>query len=353
MRVVLKVTVCMLTCVLGFGLSYASGQTANPESKEPSVKVIQEFAAIEVPETNFDFGKILEGAEVSHDFIVRNTGKSPLQIKKVQANCECIKTEYDQVVQPGAQGKISIKIDSRGRGGSFFKFILVSSNDPIQPQLRLQLKGLIQPLISMQPGNLISFEGVSGTVQAKAIDLKATSVKLFHIARTETNIPNKITYEVEPISDGKHYRLKVMNKTEAGIYNGFIKLFTDLPDNPEVIVEVKGKIRDVISVLPPKVLLGKIPSEDRIRFAEVQVRTNLDKPFKITKLSYDEQLISVEQKALPDNVGYSLLLSPKLENIKVQDRLTEGARQHTVVSIQTDARPDKTYQVNVQLINLK
>ncbi|MHC1743729.1 MAG: hypothetical protein AB9873_11945 [Syntrophobacteraceae bacterium] len=39
--------------------------------------------ALEVPETEFDFGKVSEDKLLIHDFKVRNVGKSVLKIKKV------------------------------------------------------------------------------------------------------------------------------------------------------------------------------------------------------------------------------------------------------------------------------
>jgi len=41
--------------------------------------------SIQVKESEFNFGKILEGTpEIEHEFIVRNTGKEVLKIERVQ-----------------------------------------------------------------------------------------------------------------------------------------------------------------------------------------------------------------------------------------------------------------------------
>lgn len=398
MKKTLKIAVCMLTCIAWLGASPASGQTAGAESKKPEVKVLQEFAAIELPETSFDFGEILEGTEVKHDFLVKNTGTSPLQVRNVVTNCDCIKTEYDSEVAPGKQGKISVKVDSRGYGGAFLKFINVSSNDPIRPQLRLNLKGMVQPLVTLEPGNLISFDGVAGRMVAKTVDLKSTTVKVFRITRMETDLKDAISYKLEPVAEGKHYRLTVENKLAEGIYDGFIKLVTDLPEKPEIKIVVKGKIKPIIAILPPRVLLGKMPSEKQERVAEVQVRNNLDKPFKITKLSFDDKLIKVDKKTLPNDAGYSLLLRAQLADLKAREDKSnvsdqqekskpgqpakssaaaqkakgsppvqqeksgmkaqmEGKpvldRKQTLLTIQTDADPEKTYEVRVEIVYQK
>jgi hypothetical protein len=36
------------------------------------------------PETTFNFSPVLEGTEISHDFVVRNTGSAVLEISKVK-----------------------------------------------------------------------------------------------------------------------------------------------------------------------------------------------------------------------------------------------------------------------------
>jgi hypothetical protein len=37
-----------------------------------------------VPETRYKFGPVLEGTEITHDFIVQNKGAAPLKIEKVR-----------------------------------------------------------------------------------------------------------------------------------------------------------------------------------------------------------------------------------------------------------------------------
>jgi len=39
--------------------------------------------SLSLPSTSYDFGEVMEGAVVEHDFIVRNTGNATLEIRKV------------------------------------------------------------------------------------------------------------------------------------------------------------------------------------------------------------------------------------------------------------------------------
>lgn len=40
--------------------------------------------SLQLKETNYDFGEVEEGAVVSHDFELRNTGSDPLEIIEVR-----------------------------------------------------------------------------------------------------------------------------------------------------------------------------------------------------------------------------------------------------------------------------
>lgn len=53
-----------------------------PQSKETESK--EGAGELQFPETVYDFGEVAEGAEVEHDFIVKNVGKTEVQIEQVR-----------------------------------------------------------------------------------------------------------------------------------------------------------------------------------------------------------------------------------------------------------------------------
>ncbi len=59
--------------ILGFhGCSFAAAEFGT--AAKPSMSI---------PVTGFDFGEVVEGAEVTHEFIVKNSGNATLEIRKV------------------------------------------------------------------------------------------------------------------------------------------------------------------------------------------------------------------------------------------------------------------------------
>jgi len=78
-------------CLFMFlGCFWLSGaHAAEPAGKTPQPKPAAPEASpgtpvIQIPEATFDFGEVLEGGEVVHDYKIKNTGKAELQIERVQ-----------------------------------------------------------------------------------------------------------------------------------------------------------------------------------------------------------------------------------------------------------------------------
>ncbi len=88
----------------------------------------------------FDFGKIAENSDGTHEFVFKNTGKDPLIITNVKSSCGCTVPTYpEKPIKKGETGKISVKYDTK-RIGVFTKTITVYSNAKNSP-VKLHIKG--------------------------------------------------------------------------------------------------------------------------------------------------------------------------------------------------------------------
>jgi len=92
---------------------------------------------------SFDFGRIIQGKEIDHQFEFTNIGSAPLVINNVEATCGCTTPFYPFIpIEPGERGKISVHFNSKGRLGNQTPTITVYTNtDP--GTFELQLKGVI------------------------------------------------------------------------------------------------------------------------------------------------------------------------------------------------------------------
>ena len=112
----------------------ASNAAANPVVDNPNVVSENEAPNPNAPvmtftEAEFNFGDIKPNSSVQHTFTFTNTGKSPLLIQDATASCGCTTPSWTkEPVAPGAQGKMEVKFDSRGKIGIISKQVSVRAN---------------------------------------------------------------------------------------------------------------------------------------------------------------------------------------------------------------------------------
>ena len=94
--------------------------TESSNTKEPKI----EFAVLE-----HDFGKMIQGEQVSFTYKFKNTGNAPLIISAVEKTCGCTDTKFPkEPIKPGQEGGISITYDSKGHKGFQNKRVIVKAN---------------------------------------------------------------------------------------------------------------------------------------------------------------------------------------------------------------------------------
>ena len=94
--------------------------TEGKNTKEPK---------IEFKVTEHDFGKMIQGEQVSYTFRFKNTGDAPLIISAVEKTCGCTDTKFPtHPIKPGEEGGITITYDSKGHKGFQNKRVIVKAN---------------------------------------------------------------------------------------------------------------------------------------------------------------------------------------------------------------------------------
>jgi hypothetical protein len=91
-----------------------------------------------------DYGTIAQGANGERHFSFTNTGAAPLVINNAQKSCGCtIPTWPKEPILPGEKAEIKVKYDTK-RLGNFTKYVTITSNDPKNPTIRLNITGNIE-----------------------------------------------------------------------------------------------------------------------------------------------------------------------------------------------------------------
>jgi hypothetical protein len=107
-----------------------------------TVAVAQKKAtdAVKFSESKYDFGKIKQGAPVTHDFAFQNIGAQPVVIESANASCGCTTPSWPKTpVVKGKSDKISAGFNAASPG-PFDKTIFVKVSGYEQP-LELRITG--------------------------------------------------------------------------------------------------------------------------------------------------------------------------------------------------------------------
>ena len=119
-----------------------SNEEKPKEEKKEEKKEPKKRAKMHFPEKVYDYGFIMQGDTVQHDFYFKNVGNDDLIIKRVEPSCGCTIPIYPKgAIAPGEDGKISVTFKSAGKLGRQIPTIKVFTN--YKRAIKLELKGVV------------------------------------------------------------------------------------------------------------------------------------------------------------------------------------------------------------------
>lgn len=111
----------------------------------PTAAELAKAPKLRVSETSMDFGRVKQNQESTKSFTVTNYGKSNLELRSVQGNCTCIKTESaKKVLKAGESTIIKITFNPEDRSGTQQKAVTIYSNDPQSPVQRVTFTAYVE-----------------------------------------------------------------------------------------------------------------------------------------------------------------------------------------------------------------
>lgn len=100
---------------------------------------------IHINALSVDYGRIKQSQSITKEVIISNNGKSTLQLKAIQSNCECINTvTANKTLKAGESTTIKIALNPQDRKGTQQKSVTIYSNDPQSPVQRITLAAYIE-----------------------------------------------------------------------------------------------------------------------------------------------------------------------------------------------------------------
>ncbi len=143
----------LLTTILSVGSLFAFAQskslssaptTTSLSSATVSAPVEEEVkinTSMKFDQEVYDFGSIPQGIPAEAEFIITNTGKEPLVIQNVKAQCGCTTPFYTkEPIDAGKTGKVKASYNA-ANPGAFNKSVTVTTNGGTST---LRIKGTVE-----------------------------------------------------------------------------------------------------------------------------------------------------------------------------------------------------------------
>ncbi|MGL1885915.1 MAG: DUF1573 domain-containing protein [Reichenbachiella sp.] len=79
-------------------------------------------------------GKVAQGEKIEVEYVLSNSGKKKLNIRKLESNCACMTSSLsDTDIKPGKSTTLKVVFDTTKRRGTQNKSVSIYSNDPNDP----------------------------------------------------------------------------------------------------------------------------------------------------------------------------------------------------------------------------
>lgn len=264
----------------------------------------------------WDFGVIKDSESVKHSFVIKNSGKKTITLKKLPTECGClIAIPKPSVLKPGAISNFTVFFQPKGRRGPFHWEIKLATNIPQQPILVVTLKAFILKN-AMFSDDIVNFRVTKKNKKnKKSLWMVCNYFKKFKIKSVTSDIKGFfISFheekEVIGFYPGKQrgYRIDVEidNKTIGyGRNAGNIIITTNIPGKEIIKVPIFAYIIGDISVAPDYLSFGLL-RKGRSKKRKLIISHHKFKEFTITKIVSSLSFISTELKTVVPKKYYIL-----------------------------------------------
>jgi hypothetical protein len=243
---------------------------------------------------------------------------------------------FDRTIPPGGEGKITLEIRTTGYDGNVNKSARVTTNDPKNAQVTVSMKGEVWTPIQLKP-SYAQLKGTVGDEIQQVLVIQAKKEEPLNVKLESISIPEQVSAELEETEKGRSYKLTVKNKVKGeATYGGQIKLTTNYPEKPEIVIRVSGNVRPIVEARPKVLSFGRLSLEraeqskanNRFSKRTVTVALNKGDDLKVDKVELEKSLFTAEIKEVGKGRTVQVLVEPILEKLQKGPN-TDSLKIHT------------------------
>jgi hypothetical protein len=214
---------------------------------------------IEIVDAHHDFGSFMVTDPIQHTFVVRNAGGDTLVIARVESGSGPARASFDREIPPGGTGHIEVSLEARMVHGRFSRVWTVFSNDPLQPELRIAIRGEIVEYFDFSPMGRVYLEGELHESVEKTVSVTThDGDPHFEILSLSSDIDDLITYDFAAGKADGEWVIRVRKKNAQVVQQvfGSITVTTNHPNQPVRHLQVQVVNEGPVEVSPQSVNFG-------------------------------------------------------------------------------------------------
>jgi hypothetical protein len=315
---------------------------------------------------HFSFGVVPECHKVQTEYTFENTGKGVLTIGKIITGCGCTSSRVTKdKIQPGEKGIISIVFDTTGQIGEQNRNILVETNDPQNPKVKLTLAGKVKEQLVCHP-RVLNFGPLSrGQKIEKEIEISILDDKRAII--TDLISDNQdIILSLESYSEqyGENSFKKANNKKDYRKNQNRVRVTLQTENKPigrfehQITIQASSKLNkmqvkipvygDVVSsmIVKPSQLMFGVVRPGRKENQTVTIAQRYDTPFEIQRIEADINGLDIEFNKNVAIKSHILKIGYAIEpNIEYADQNIKGK-----LAVHTTNRDEPLVEIPVYIM---
>ncbi|MBE7495414.1 MAG: DUF1573 domain-containing protein [Verrucomicrobiaceae bacterium] len=166
-----------------------------------------------------------EDEVVRTTFKFRNKGDKPVKVLALESACSCLSAELDKAeYQPGEEGTGSAEFKVSTFVGRHEKMVLVSTDDPKQPEWQIQFVLDVPAVVDIEPKTLQWWVGDEPVEKSATVKINGDMpMKLLKITATRESVD----FSFKEVTPGREYVVTVKPKSTSEVTLGALKIETD------------------------------------------------------------------------------------------------------------------------------
>jgi len=237
-----------------------------------------------------------DAPELSQVIRIRNIGDEPQELHAVDTGCGCIAVRMPHPILPaGALTELELRFNLRGRRGHFTREVIVRTNDPERPEVRIRVEADIESTWELWPT-----AALFGTLRPDAIATQSLRLVFANPrvrVRAVTSDAAWLSGQVEGHGNERVVRVIVRPPYPNDRWIlGRLWIETDDPAVSNITIAATARIREGVGILPRELELDAGKSTAVVHL----ILGDAPEGLRVTRMTLDRVDLVFRQRRLED-----------------------------------------------------